>query len=182
MDACTIGCRDKVLRRSSGSGNDVSVHLQPHADHANGVLDAALFIDNELLRQKMDSLTIRRQRHRACPLNRLTHVVAIDLARTRTKRNASTAVEAADVRPANTDRRSLDGHLSRRFSFFDRPLDGSCRLLELDNHTFARSSRIGCAVAAISQARIRNFSYNYAGFGAAYVKNANRVFVYFCHL
>src|ERR1700747_512186 len=51
-----VGCGNEVLRSSSSAGYDMSVHLEPHSNHADGILNAALLIDDELLRQQVNRL------------------------------------------------------------------------------------------------------------------------------
>src|SRR5579884_3996283 len=92
------------------------------------------------------------------------------------------AVEPADVWPADADRCSFDRHLRGRFGLFDGALNRSRRLVQLDNYPFARAARVGNAVSAIAQAGIGDLSYHDASLGAAYVENADRVFVYLTHL
>src|SRR5947199_4241929 len=53
-----IGGSNQILRCSSSPGYHMRVHFEPHPNHADRILNAALFIDNELLRQQMDRLPI----------------------------------------------------------------------------------------------------------------------------
>ena len=59
-----------VLLRVDVAGHQVHRHLQPVAQHAQRIGDAALLVDDELLRDGVQDLAVRRQRRR---LRRLEH-------------------------------------------------------------------------------------------------------------
>ena len=66
--------------RALAAGDDVDVHLEPRAGHADRRADAVLLVDHEVLRQHVQDLAAGRQRHRLGRVDRAAHVVARDLA------------------------------------------------------------------------------------------------------
>ncbi len=60
-DARAVHARDDVLRGALAAGDDVDVHLEARARHADRRADAVLLVDDEVLRQDVENLAARRQ-------------------------------------------------------------------------------------------------------------------------
>jgi len=61
LQARLVRAGHQTLRCAGGAGTQVKIHLQPVADHANGIVDARLLIEDELLWKQMYQLTLGRQ-------------------------------------------------------------------------------------------------------------------------
>src|SRR5512137_1627143 len=64
VQAGALGALDDVLRRGHRAGDDQRLGLQAHAAHADGVLDAVLVVDHELLGEDVDDLAVEGDGHR----------------------------------------------------------------------------------------------------------------------
>src|SRR5207245_7747588 len=62
VDSGAVHARDDVLGRALAAGDDVDVHLEAGAGHADRSADAVLFVDDEILRQHVQALAAGRQR------------------------------------------------------------------------------------------------------------------------
>src|SRR5258707_486510 len=78
--AGAVDARHDVLRRALAAGDDVDIHLEARAGHADGRADAVLLVDDEILRQHVENLTARRQRDGLCGVDRAPHAPARALA------------------------------------------------------------------------------------------------------
>jgi len=78
-------------------GDDVHLGLEPHAAHADRVLDAVLVVDDELLRDHVDDLAVHRDGDRLGGLDDAFHVGGRDLVVLARDRDDAAAVDAADV-------------------------------------------------------------------------------------
>ena len=129
-----VDARDDVLRRRRAAGDDVDVHFEPRAGHADRRADAVLLVDDEVLRQHVEDLAAARQRDGLGGVDRAAHVLARDLAVLAGHRHDAAAVERLDVRARQpeVDRVDLDarGQLRLVDGLLDR-LDGG---LEVDDH------------------------------------------------
>src|SRR5437764_865610 len=85
------------------------------------------------------------------------------------------------MRTANSNRCTLNWYLSDLFCLLRCTLDRCSRLIQLDDHAFARAFGIANAMSAITQTRVRNLTNQDAGLDTTYVKNADRVVAYFRH-
>ena len=72
FEAAALDALLDVLRRALGAGDDVHLGLEPHARHADRIADAFLAVDDEFLRQHVQDLLVRRDRH---GLGRVDHVL-----------------------------------------------------------------------------------------------------------
>ena len=67
---------DDVLRRRHRAGDDVHLHFEAHAAHAERLAHVLLAVDDEFLRQDVQDLLVVRDRDR---LRRLDHAVDVGL-------------------------------------------------------------------------------------------------------
>ena len=137
----------RVLRARDVAGHQVDHDLEPAAQHAERVVDAALLVDHELLRDGVQDLAVGGQGRRLRRLEHALDVLAGDLAVLARHRDHAARVDAADVGAGDADvgARDLDaGHhlglLARRLERLDRGLD-------VDDVALARAAVGGQALA-----------------------------------
>jgi hypothetical protein len=62
LEAAALDALDDVLRGADRAGDHVHLGLQPHAGHAQRLLDAFLVVDDVFLRQDVQDLLVGRNR------------------------------------------------------------------------------------------------------------------------
>ena len=72
-------------------------------DHADGVANTILRIDDKFVRKDVEDFAIFRERNVAGSVDGAAHVVAFDVARAIAKRHAAPTVDAADVASSYAD-------------------------------------------------------------------------------
>ena len=137
--------RDDVLRGRGAAGDDVDVHLEAGAGHADRVADAVLVVDDEVLGQDVDDLAPARQADGARRVDGPAHVVARDLPVLAGHRHDAAAVEALDVRARQRDVRVVDLDARRELRLLDRLADRLDGGLEIHDGAAADALRIGDA-------------------------------------
>ena len=147
VDAGAVHAGDDVLRRALAAGDDVDVHLEPRAGHADRRADAVLLVDDEVLRQHVQDFAAGRQRHRLRGVDRAPHVLAGDLAVLAGDGNHAAAVEALDVRPGQREVHRVDLDAGHQLGLLDRLLDRFDRRLEVDDDAAPDAARLGDAEA-----------------------------------
>ncbi len=123
----------------------MDARLQPHARHADRLLDTVLIVDHELLRQHVDDLPVHRQRDRARGVDHALDVGGGDLAVL--DRHDAVAVEAADVRAGDPGEDRVDLAAGHQLGFADRLADRFDRGVDIDDHALAQTLRRGGADA-----------------------------------
>ena len=97
-----------LCKRAAGAGGDVQIDFEPRADHADGIEDAGLIVDDELARQQVQDLAVGRTLDGARTLHGGAHIFARDLAHAAAELEAAVGVEAARcagrLRPPRTRR------------------------------------------------------------------------------
>ena len=147
VDAGPVHARDDVLRRALAAGDDVDVHFEPGAGHADRRADAVLLVDDEVLRQHVQDLAAGRQRHRLGRVDRAPDVLARDLAVLAGHRDHAAAVEPLDVRAGQREVHRVDLDAGHQLGFLDRLLDRVDRRLEVDDDAAPDAARLGDAEA-----------------------------------
>ena len=159
VDARAVHARHDVLRRALAAGDDVDVHFEPRAGHADRRADAVLLVDDEVLRQHVQDLAAGRQRHGLGRVDRAAHVLAGDLAVLAGDRDDAAAVEALDVRPGQRQVHRVDLDAGHQLGFLDRLLDRLDGRLEVDDDAAPDAARLGHAEADdVEPARRRGIS------------------------
>src|SRR5712664_3503450 len=151
---------DHVLHGGHGGGDDVHLHLQPHARHAEGLAHAVGVVHHEGLRQDVQDLAILRDVDGARGVHRAVDVGLAHLAVLARHGHHAAAVAGADVaaRHAGVDGRDLDARhlLGLGHRLTDR-LDGG---VDVDHDAAAQPTRRGRAdaddVEASAEAGRRN--------------------------
>ena len=109
----------------------MEVDLQAVADHADGVVDAGLVVEDELLGEEMEDLAVGGEADGAGAVDGRAHVLAGDLLHAAAHGDAALGVHALDVRTADADDGGFDGRaggsLSRKGGAVD-DLGGGCEI------------------------------------------------------
>ena len=155
--ADAIGCRirsfdiqtaaahalDDVLRRRYCAGDDMHLHLQAHAGHADGLAHVLLAVDDEFLAQHVQDLLVGRDVHR---LRRLDGAFDVDRAHLAVlDRHHAGGVEAADVAAGDAGEGGGDLAVSHQFRLLERALDAGYRRFDVDHHALLEA--LGFVVA-----------------------------------
>src|SRR5262249_34702192 len=157
------------------------VHFQATCHHAHRILNAALLIDDEFLRQQMQGLAIIRKGYGSRTLHRLSEFVAEDLTRANPQGDPSATVHSANMWTADADHCALDLNASALFGRFDSLLNRCFCLFEIGNYAFARATRLHDAVPAIAQASIAALRDQHTGLGAADINYRDQIFLSLWH-
>ena len=169
-DAGAIDGGDHVLRRRDRRRDDVHVYFQALPDHADGIADVVLLVDQKFLRQHMQNFAVFGKRNGARGVHGPAHVLLFDIARAGAQRNSPSAIHSAHVAAGNADHRRLDRHVGHAFRFLERAADGADRGIQIDDQALARSFGLSRAHSQEARAAILNFGYQRARFGAADVQ------------
>ncbi len=81
----------------------MQVDFEPSADHADGIVDAGLLVEQKLLRQQVDDFAVGGQGDGAGAIDCGADVFAGDLAQAGAEADAAAAVDAADVLTSDAD-------------------------------------------------------------------------------
>ncbi len=143
LDAGAVDARDHVLHRRRAAGDDVDVHLEPAAGHADGHGDAVLVVDDEVLRQHVEDLAPARQRHGARGVDGALDVLARDLAVAAGDGDDAPAVERLDVRAGERQVHAVDLDAGRELGLVERALDGLGRRVDVVDDAAPDALRLG---------------------------------------
>jgi len=130
-----------VLGGGNRPGDDVDFSFEAHTGHADGIADAALVVDDELLRQDMDHLAVERQRHSAGRFDDPADILFADLIVLAGDSHHAASIDAADMvaRDAGVNHIDLDvGHL---LSLLHRRTDRTHGLFRVDDDAIAKPFR-----------------------------------------
>ena len=96
-----VGAGNGALQRAAGAGGDMQIHLKPRADHAYGIEDAGLVVEDELAGQQMEDFAVGRALDGTGTFDGGTHIVAGNFAHAIAEIESAVGVEAANMRAAN---------------------------------------------------------------------------------
>ena len=170
-----IDGRHNILRGARSGGHHVDADFQAGGHHAQRIVHARLLVENEFLRQQMENFPVGGQGNGARFVDRHADFFAGDLARAISEGDATMRVDAAHVRAGHTDQRMLHGSARPVFGTLHRFLNRGDRLLQIYNHTLARTARLGNPVAAIAQTVLRDFRHQRTGFCAPHINDVQKV-------
>jgi len=153
----------------------VHPHFEARRHHAERIVHAGLLVEDEFLGQQVEDFAICRQLYGSRFLDGLADFVAGNLAWTRAKRDSAVGVQAAHVGSGNSDQRVLDSCSRRIFRAFDRFLNRRNGFLQINNDALTRSPRLSHAVAAITQAVIRDLRHQSTGLGASDIDDVDEI-------
>ena len=123
----------------------MDVHLEPRAGHADGRADPVLLVHDEVLRQHVQDLAARRQRHRLGRFDRAADILARDLPVLAGDRDDAAAVEPLDVRTGQREVDRIDLDPGHQLGLLDGLLDRIDGRLEVDDHASPDAARLGHA-------------------------------------
>jgi len=148
----------------------MDVYFQALAEHADGVANAALGIDNKFMRKNVQNFAIFRKRYVASSINGAAHVFALDVPRPLSQGDATAAVYAAHVAAGDSDQGFLHRHAGNAFSLFDSATDGAHSGIKINDQAFAKSLGLGRAERQKPHQFAINFREQYARLRAADVQ------------
>src|SRR5258708_26590211 len=99
-DAGLVRGGDEILRGGNGRSHQMDVDFQALAEHADGVANAALGVDNKFMRKNVQNFATFRKRYVASSINGAAHVFALDVPRPLSQADATAAVYAAHAAAA----------------------------------------------------------------------------------
>ncbi|EKE17996.1 MAG: hypothetical protein ACD_10C00176G0002 [uncultured bacterium] len=140
FEAAAPDAFDNILRRRNSAGDNVRLHLQAHAAHADRLADAILSIDDELLRQDMQDFLIGRNRHCFRRLDDAVNVAGghffiLD-------RHHAVGVETLDVTAGNARIYVLHLAVGHQFNLLNDSANGMHRIFDIHHHAFFQAARI----------------------------------------
>src|SRR5215469_13639226 len=168
-DAGAVNGGDHVLRGAGSGGDHVDAYFESRGHHAEGIMHPGLVVEDEFLGQQVQYFAIGGERDGAGLVDGEADFLAGNFPRAGSEANPAMGVHAADVRPGNTQQRVFDGGTQGVFGLLDGLLDGSNRLVEIDDDAFAGAARVGDAVSPVAQAMVGDFHDQRAGLGATYI-------------
>src|SRR5207237_7065125 len=98
----------------------VNVGDQTLTNHAQGIADAVLRINDEFVREDVQDFAVFRERNVACGVDGAAHIFPFDVARALTQGDPAAAVYAANVVSGDADERFFDGNEIGRASCRER--------------------------------------------------------------
>ncbi len=146
-----VGAGNRALQRRAGTGGDVQIDFEPRGDHAHGIEDAGLIVDDELARQQVQNLAVGRALHGAGALDSGAHVFARDLAHAAAQFESAIGIEAADMRTADADHALVDVGAGDALAVLGGGLDHAGGRPEIGDKPLAHAGRLHGRVAAIAQ-------------------------------
>ena len=180
FQAAAAHALDDVLHRRHGAGDDMHLHLQADAAHADRLAHIFLAVDDELLRHRVQQLLIGRNVNRFCRLDDARHVggrhfLVLD-------GHHAAGIEAADMAAGDARIHIADLAVGHQLGLFQRALDGLHRGLDIDHHAFFQALRFVLAQPDHFVAPVgHHFGYHRHHFRGADVEADDQVFRVFCH-
>ena len=119
------------------------VDFEPCAGHPDRRADAVLLVDHEVLREHVENLAPRWQRHGLRGVDRAPHVVPRDLAVLAGDRNHAAAVESLDMGTGQREMDGIDFDARHQLCFLDRLLDRVDGGIDIDHDAALDAARLG---------------------------------------
>ena len=179
--AGAVGAGDGALKGAARTGGDVQVDFEAGADHAHGIEDAGLIVDDELARQQVQDLAIGRALHGAGTLDGGLHVFAGNFAHAAAQIETAVGVDAEDVRTAHADHALVDVGASHALGVLVGGLDHFRRGPEFGDESLAHACRIDHGVAAIAQRSLIEISGQHPRRHAADVERDDQIVLALAH-
>ncbi len=179
--AGAVGAGDGALQGAAGAGGDVQIDFKPRADHADGIEDAGLLVEDELAREQVKDFAIGRALDGAGTFDGGAHIFAGDLAHAVAQFEAAVGVDAANMRAADADNALVDVGMGHALGLLVGGLDGARCRVEIADEPFAHAGRLNHAVAAIAQGAFVEVGGEHAREGAADVEDNDQVVLALAH-
>jgi hypothetical protein len=113
---------------------------EARANHANGVVDAVLVVNDELLRKTVNYLASGRQLNGAGGINRAANIVGGNLSAAARDCDNRLPVESHDVRACKIDSDLFGLEAAHSFCIFNGAFDGIDGSLGIDYYAFAKAA------------------------------------------
>jgi hypothetical protein len=147
LDTGPVDASEQRLRPRHLPGDQMDLDLQAAAQHSQGIADATLLVDDELLGDGVQNLAIRRQRRRLRRTEGALDVRFHDLAVLARHRHHAARVHAAHVGPGDTDVGARDLHSGHDLGLLARGLERFDGRLDIDDVAAPRAPVRGRAPA-----------------------------------
>src|SRR5262249_18430452 len=122
------------------AGDEMHRGLETAAEHAHRIRDAALLVDHEFLRDRVQDLAVRGQGRRSGRFQYSIDVLARDLAVLARHRDHAARVHAANVRAGDADVSARDLDTGHHLGLFRRALERFDGGLDVDDVALARAA------------------------------------------
>src|SRR5581483_741256 len=162
--------RDEILRRGNRRGDHVDIGFEPLPDHSDGIANAVMRVNNELVRQYVEHLAILRKRDVPRSIDCVANVLALNVARAVAERDASPAVHSPNVRSGDADQCRLDRHSANAFRLLGGAANRTDRGIQIDDEALAQPLRLGGSKREEFHLFLRNFGNQRAGLCASDVQ------------
>ena len=159
----------------------MQVHFKPRAHHAHGIEDAGLIVENELPRQQVQNLAVRRALDGPRTFHGGAHVFAGNLAHAAAQVESAVGIETANMRPAHTHHALIDIGVRHPLGALDGRLHCFGGRSEVRDKPFAHPRRLHHSVAAIAQCTLVQVGRQHARPGAANVEYNDQVVLLLAH-
>ena len=111
----------------------MDVGFEALADHADGVANAVLRVDQKFVRENVQDFAVFGKRDVAGGIDGAANVVAFDVARTMAEGDAAAAVDAAHEAAGHADHGGFHRNVGDAFGFFDGAANGTDGRVEIDD-------------------------------------------------
>ncbi len=139
LEAAALHALDDVLRGAFRAGHDVDLRFEPHARHADGLADAVLRVDDEFLRQDVQDLLVRGNRHGARRVDHALDVALRDFLVA--DRDDAVRIQAAHVAAGDAGEHGMNLATGHQLGFLDRALDRLHRRVDVDDDAALQPAR-----------------------------------------
>src|SRR5690348_6694877 len=136
FDARAVHSSHHVLPSQCGNRHHVDIGLQMRTHHAQRIADAVLGIQQELLRQNVQQLAVRRDGNALRRPNHLADVFPSNSMPAIRNGDSAARIDASNVRAADTDVCDVDGDPCGRFSRIHGFLDRKNGRIQINNQAF----------------------------------------------
>src|SRR3984885_1354962 len=159
----------------------MQIHLQPVADHADGVMNTGLLVENKLLRQQVNDLPIGGQRDGARAIDGGAYIFAGDFAQPVSQADAALAVDAAHVGTAQADDTARNHCIGHLLGFGSGEVEGPAGGLEIADEPLAHPLRIHHTVRPIAQCTFMRLGHQDPNPGTASIHYREKIFALLAH-
>ena len=134
FDTGAMHALEYIRKKTTRRRNDVRVHLEAAAGHADGIDDSVLPVHGEKTREGVDDLPIAGNVDNLARIDDALDVGGVDLSVVVRDRNDAAVIDAANVLAGDADDRFLDMDPGHPFGLLGRRFDRLHRLFEIDHH------------------------------------------------
>ena len=170
-----VGALHDVLRAGHRRRHDVDLGFEPDAAHSQWLPDSVLVVDDELLGDHMDHLTVHRDRHRLGGIDdppdvTLAYFAVLD-------RHDAVGIEGTDVPASDPRIHRRDLAVRHQLRFLDRMLDRVHGGVDVDDHSLAETPRRMGTDPNHIQAVLGALRHDHTDFRGADVESDDQLFL-----